>query len=99
LPLSYFFHPDARVEHLDHVAFYEQRLPGLGARYLDAFDATMERVCGHPDQYPLAYPPRVRKLRIAGFPYSVLFSERSGRVEVLAVAAHKRRPEYWVNRI
>jgi toxin ParE1/3/4 len=99
LPLSYFFHPEARVEHLDHVAFYEQRLPGLGARYLDAFDATLERVCGNPNQYPITFPPNVRKLRIAGFPYSVLYGVKTGRVQVLAVAAHKRRPEYWVNRI
>jgi toxin ParE1/3/4 len=99
LPLSYFLHPEARVEHLDHVAFYEERLPGLGTRYLDAFDITMERVCSHTNQYPVAYAPHVRKLRIAGFPYSVLFCERLGRVEVLAVAAHKRRPEYWVKRI
>ncbi len=99
MPLSYFFHPEARAEHLDHVAFYEQRLPGLGARYLDAFDTTMERVCGNPNQYPIACPPHVRRLRIAGFPYSVLYGVRTGRVEVLAVAAHKRRPEYWVNRI
>jgi hypothetical protein len=43
--VSYFFNPAARIEYLEHVAYYESRQPGLGARYLAAFDAAMVKVC------------------------------------------------------
>jgi hypothetical protein len=29
--MSYFFHPKARIEHLEHVAYYESQQKGLGA--------------------------------------------------------------------
>ena len=32
--MSYFFSEAARVEHLEHVAYYEEQRHGLGARYL-----------------------------------------------------------------
>jgi hypothetical protein len=37
--VSYFFSEGARVEHLEHIAYYEEQRIGLGARYLSAFEA------------------------------------------------------------
>lgn len=39
--MNFFFSEAARVEHLEHVAYYEEQRPGLGARYPAAFDAAM----------------------------------------------------------
>ena len=39
------FREAARVEHLEHVAYYEEPRHGLGARYLAAFEAAMLKVC------------------------------------------------------
>ena len=43
--MSYFFSEAARVEHLEHVAYYEEQRHGLGARYLAAFEVAMVKVC------------------------------------------------------
>jgi len=43
--MNYRFHPDAFDEHHDSVAFYQTRLPGLGADYIAEFEAVMARVC------------------------------------------------------
>lgn len=51
--MNYRFYPDAFDEHFDSVAFYQQRLPGLGADYLAEFDALMLQICHSPQQYPL----------------------------------------------
>ena len=51
--MSYFFHPDARVEHLEHIAFYESRQRGLGGRYLNAFESSMVQVCATPNALQL----------------------------------------------
>ena len=49
--MSYFFNEAARVEHLEHVAYYESCQVGLGARYLLAFDEAMGTVCEGPDRF------------------------------------------------
>ena len=59
--MSYFFSEAARVEHLEHVAFYEERRPGLGARYLAAFDLAMVKVCENPERYRVEFPPGIRR--------------------------------------
>ena len=70
--MSYFFNPAARVEHLEHVAYYESRQSGLGARYLAAFDAAMVKVCEAPHRYKVEFPPDIRRYRVPGFPYNIL---------------------------
>jgi plasmid stabilization system protein ParE len=97
--VSYFFHPDARVEHLEHVAFYESRQSGLGGRYLSAFESAMAQICKTPYRFAVEHPPEIRRRRIAGFPYNVLYRSVRGEIEILAIAAHKRRPSYWVKRL
>ena len=52
--MNYRFHRAALAEHLDQVAFYEGRLPGLGAEYLADFDKVMASVCATPSMYPRA---------------------------------------------
>jgi toxin ParE1/3/4 len=98
--VSYFFHPEARAELLEQVAFYESRRRGLGARFLAAFETTMEQVCAAPRRHRIECPPDLRRCRIAGFPYDILFRQSGeDEVEVLAVSAHRRRPGYWHHRL
>lgn len=97
--MSYFFNELARVEHLEHVAYYESRQAGLGARYLAAFEAAMIKVCEAPDRYRVEIPPGIRRYRVPGFPYNILYRQASAEVEVLVVAPHRRRPGYWLGRL
>ena len=52
--MSYFFNPSARVEHLEHVAYYESQRLGLGARYIATFDMAMSKICKAPQHYKKA---------------------------------------------
>jgi toxin ParE1/3/4 len=97
--VSYFFHEDARLEHLEHVAYYESCQVGLGARYLAAFDRAMDAVCQAPDRYRIELAPGIRKFRVPGFPYNILYRTVGAEVEVLVVAPHRRRPGYWFSRV
>lgn len=96
--MNYFFNPRARIEHLEHVAYYESRQQGLGARYLTAFNAAMVHVCAAPHRYKIEFPPNIRRYRVPGFPYNILYRQAGTDVEVLAVAPHRRRPDYWFDR-
>lgn len=97
--MSYFFNEAARVEHLEHVANYEACQIGLGARYLAAFDSAMVKVCAAPERYRIEFPPGIRRFPVPGFPYNILYRLLGTEVEVLVVAAHRRRPGYWVGRV
>ncbi|MBA3595616.1 MAG: type II toxin-antitoxin system RelE/ParE family toxin [Polaromonas sp.] len=97
--MSDFFHESARVEHLEHVAYYEARQARLGARYLAAFEAAMVKICEAPDRYRVEFSPGIRRYRVHGFPYNILYRQAGAEVEVLVVAPHRRRPAYWLGRV
>jgi len=97
--VSYLFSEAARVEHLEHVACYEEQRPGLGARYLAAFEAAMFKVCENSDRFRVELAPGIRRYRVPGFPYNILYRQSGTEIEVLVVAPHRRRPGYWLGRL
>jgi toxin ParE1/3/4 len=97
--VSYFFSEGARVEHLEHIAYYEEQRIGLGARYLSAFEAAMVNVCENPDRFRVEFAPGIRRCRVPGFPYNILYRQSGTEIEVLVVAPHRRRPGYWLGRL
>lgn len=70
--MSTFFNEAARIEHLEHVACYEEQRRGLGVRYLAAFEAAMVKVCENPERYRVELAPGIRRSRVPGFPYNIL---------------------------
>lgn len=97
--MTYGFHPEAEAEHLEAVAWYESRGAGLGARYLAEFEWVLSHVCEHPYRYRLERLPDIRRATMRGFPFTILYREINGQVEILAVAHHRRRPTYWIVRV
>ena len=96
--MTVWFHPEAEAEHLETVAYYEARRPGLGVHYLAAFEQVLKAVGADPHRFRIVQEPDVRRAPLVRFPLSIIFREKSGRIEVLAVAHHKRRPAYWIAR-
>ena len=94
--MNYRFLRAARTEHLDEVAFYESRLPGLD--YLAEFEALMVRIRGTPDFYPSVGAPDIRKAGLKRFPFNVNYRVMPAQILVLAVAHQPRRPSYWAGR-
>ena len=97
--MSYVFHPAAEADHLESVAYFESKRPGLGASYLAEFEEMMTHVCEVPHRYPIEKDTDIRRTGMDRFPYTVYFRETAGSVQVLAVAHHRRRPSYWLGRL
>ena len=97
--MSYFFHPAAEVEHLDAVGYYESKQSGLGASYLTEFESVLAIVCESPHRYAVEKKPDIRRIRMKKFPFTILYREVLGSVQVLAVSHHRRRPQYWLGRL
>jgi toxin ParE1/3/4 len=43
--------------------------------------------------------PDIRRYRVPGFPHNIVYRLVGSDVEVLVVAAHRRRPGYWLGRL
>lgn len=97
--MRYELHPEAALEHEEQVAYYEARAAGLGRRYHAAFRSAALRVCEAPHRYKVVRPPDIRRISLSGFPFSIIFRELVGIVQVLAVAHHRKRPRYWTGRL
>jgi plasmid stabilization system protein ParE len=93
------FHPSAEAEHLEQVAWYEARQPGLGAHYLADIQRTLQAVCKSPTRFPLVRAPDIRRAGTSAFPFGIMFRVRADGIEVLAVSHHRRRPTHWLGRV
>ena len=91
------FFPEAIAELEEAFQFYEARA-GLGNDFKSearhALDLVMEN--------PMAWKPLdggLRQCRLNRYPYALIYGLDDDRVVVVAVAALKRRPRYWRDRV
>jgi toxin ParE1/3/4 len=96
--MKYAFHPDAAVEYLESITFYEHRLKGLGADFIAAFERVASNICLSPLLHPLEVKPDIRIARMKRFPYNILFREKEAAIQILAVAHQRRHHRYWLSR-
>jgi len=88
------FHPEARAEFREAAQFYESRLAGLGV----AFTQEIERVVGFIAARPTAgaaIGEHLRRMIARRCPYWVVYRVSGNDLEIIAVAHHRRRPDYW----
>ena len=94
------FHPAAEAEHLKTVAHYESIRAGLGTAYLTEFEFAIEAICEAPHRYRVEKEPNIRRIHLKRFPFAILYREvMNETVQILAIAHHRRHPEYWLGRI
>lgn len=87
----------AEAELHDAAAWYEERSPGLGLRFIVAARKRVIELSEAPQRWPLAAGSR--RLLMGRFPYAIVYREVSDEeIEVIAVAHLKRRPSYWAGR-
>jgi plasmid stabilization system protein ParE len=92
------FHADALAELDAAAAYYEAQRAGLGADFRSEVEAALQRIQHHPWAYAQQRGSACRKCLVTRYPYSVYFLERDHDIWIAAVAHHKRRYGYWMNR-
>jgi toxin ParE1/3/4 len=58
----------------------------------------MVRVVERPQTFHVQRLPDIRCACLVRFPYTVIYREARGVVQVLAVAHKRRQPGYWASR-
>ena len=92
------FLPEARLEFLAAIDYYEDRQRGLGKR----FRAEIAEVGAAIIEHPLLWRERVsgfRRVNCPVFPYYIAYFIRGNIALVAAIAHASRHPDYWKDRI
>ena len=95
--MTYEFHPEARIEYFEAIAYYEERQPGLGARFTIEIENTIQRIVDSPYQWQNVEGD-IRRCLAHTFPYGILYSVEENCIFLLAVMHHSREPGYWRDR-
>ena len=95
--MNCWFHPEARIEFLESIVYYETQQTGLGRRFIEAVTECLRRIQAHPKIYRLV-SHEWRQCRIPRFHFGIIYRVRNSRIEIIAVMHLHRRPGYWQNR-
>jgi plasmid stabilization system protein ParE len=74
--------------------YYERKESGLGLKFLDEIDDTVDRIL----RFPRAWHPlsaRTRRCRTHRFPFGLLYQVRSDEILITAVMDLRRDPRRW----
>jgi toxin ParE1/3/4 len=92
------FHPEAEVELVETILYYETQALGLGERFAAEVKGAIEQLLKHPK---IGAPDEAgfRKWVLETFPYNLRYAESDDLVYILVVENHHRRPGYWKTRV
>jgi toxin ParE1/3/4 len=95
--MTYGFHPEARLEYLEAIDFYESRRSGLGAAFTREVEATIQRILEEPTRWR-TIEQDVRRCLTHTFPFGILYTVEEDSILIVAVAHGSRDPGYWQHR-
>ncbi len=91
-------HCEANVELITAVKYYQCQRTELARDFLHAFQAAQGAVQKQPERFSFLFAP-VRKCRVTGFPYKLVYEELPDCIHILAIAHDGRDPDYWKHRL
>ena len=95
--MTFEFHPEARIEFIDAIAYYERSREGLGLRLSREVYGTINRILLGPTAWP-RISENTRRCFTRRFPYGVVYEIREDDILIIAIAHSSREPFYWSSR-
>ena len=96
--MNFTFNPDARIEFIEAIAYYESCPKGLGLRFSREVRAAIDRITLRPTAWP-KISENTRRCLTRLFPYGVIYEIRENDILIIAVTHLNREPGYWLNRV
>ena len=97
MSLPLILRPEAEEDLLDAYRWYDEQVPGLGPRFLEAVERALGQIERNPELYSVVYEG-VRRALISTFPYGIYYSLEAERSVVHAVIHSSRHPRVWQER-
>jgi plasmid stabilization system protein ParE len=93
--VTYRFLSPAQEEIQEAAQFYDARVPGLGADFLEELDAAIQRILQFPEAWGVISEP-FRHCSLRRFPYTVIYTVPTKReVLIVSVFHQNREPMSW----
>ncbi len=92
------FLPAARREFDQAADWYDERLPGLGARFEDRVHETLRLITAHPGAFSCVFK-NIRSAVVRQFPYGVYYLTTDSGIVIVAVFHASRDPDVWKARV
>ena len=97
MPLAVVVQSEARRELVEASDYLESQRPGYGFLFAEAIERELELLANFP-----RLGKRVKRAyahSVIGWRYSIVYDIRGDTLVVVAIAHHRRRPEYWKDRL
>jgi plasmid stabilization system protein ParE len=95
MKLSY--HPAAESEVVQAAKYYQRRVHGLGAQFLDEFDRSIGRILASPTASRIVAGDK-RRFLMPRFPYGIYYRIAGDEVRILVVKHHSQHPGFGMGR-
>lgn len=89
--------PDAAADAEEAASWYAERSALAAKGFLAELDLVLGRVLEAPDRWP-QFEMGTRRYVFPRYPFSLIYRIKDRDIEVIAVAHHRRRPDYWNRR-
>lgn len=98
--MTFEFHPDALQEYQDAGAWYEEQRHWLGVEFTTAVDSAIMTILHDPQRHQFL-GEGMHVFRLKRFPFYLFYHyrENTANVRIVALMHHKKRPDYWKERI
>jgi plasmid stabilization system protein ParE len=94
---SVIFRPQAEEEARAARRWYEDQVPGLGARFAGEIEEVFQRIASNPSEFPTVHG-EIRRAVLRRFPFGIYFRIYQQDIVVLAVMHGRRHPRRWQSR-
>ncbi len=92
------FTPEALREIDEAFEWYLERSVQAAESFVREVDGGLALVGASPTVWPI-FHRGTRRYVLRRFPYDIVYRDRAGGVQIVAIAHHKRRPGYWQRRL
>lgn len=93
------FHPQARVELREAIAWYAERSFDAAIGLADSVEVAIRKIREHPHAWQQWHGNSEVSVRITrGYPFLVVYIPLAQEILILAIAHQRRRPGYWLAR-
>jgi len=92
------FHPGAEADYATAFDWYFERSLSAAQNFDEDLAQAIEHIGENPGRWPINIYG-TRRYLLLHFPFSVVYREVHGTIQILAVAHGRRRPDYWKTRL
>jgi toxin ParE1/3/4 len=93
-----FVEEEAELELFGSIAFYEERMSGLGLDFETATRRALKIISRAPERWPIG-KHGTRRYVMRRFPFVIHYLDMPDRIWIVAFAHTSRKPNYWKARL